>query len=469
MTVSTRAKAIAVAALFLSAAWIMAQELNPGLDYVDKSAEGQSQVNWTQQTVRAVGNGAGPETIKDLARRKILAKRAAVLDAYRNLLEAVKGVRVTSSTLVQDLMLQNDTIKAETEGMVKGAQETAVNYTKDGICEVTLEVHLDQLGEYLLSALNEKAAQSKDEYPQFDWTALQKELDQTKSDLNATQGKLQASKSDLNATQATLARTNQDLEAARKQAQETTAKLEIAQTQLSETNQRLVQTESKLNSTELRAAELQQTVDSTKAELQATAGILDGLKAELATQRVAAAVGEKELAQAKEFLAEKGKELDALSAELAAFKAGTSPKTELQSVIEQVKEIQAEAQTQVAEIIIPIDTPIPGARPDVPPAGEPADMAYTGLLIDARGLGAKPALAPAFLNTKGFKLFGLAASYLKGALSQAIRVSKAGVNPLVVKASQAVKGSDLVLADNDIKKVAAVRHRIKAGRISILF
>jgi hypothetical protein len=466
MTVSTRAKAIAVAALFLSAAWIMAQELNPGLDYVDKSAEGQSQVNWTQQTVRAVGNGAGPETIKDLARRKILAKRAAVLDAYRNLLEAVKGVRVTSSTLVQDLMLQNDTIKAETEGMVKGAQETAVNYTKDGICEVTLEVHLDQLGEYLLSALNEKAAQSKDEYPQFDWTALQKELDQTKSDLNATQGKLQASKSDLNATQATLARTNQDLEAARKQAQETTAKFELAQAQLSETNTRLVQTESKLNSTELRAAELQQSVDSTKAELQATAGILDGLKAELATQRVAATVGEKELAQAKEFLAEKGKELDALSAELATYKAGTSPKTELQSVIEQVKEIQAEAQTQVADIIA---TPIPGARPDVPPAGEPADLAYTGLLIDARGLGAKPALAPAFLNTKGFKLFGLAASYLKGALSQAIRVSKAGINPLVVKASQAVKGSDLVLADNDIKKVAAVRHRIKAGRISILF
>lgn len=463
---STRTKAIWVIIFFLSAAWITAQELNPGLDYVDKSAEGQSQVNWTQQTVRAVGNGAGPETIQDLARRKILAKRAAVLDAYRNLLEAVKGVRVTSSSLVQDLMLQSDTIKAETEGMVKGAQETAVNYTKDGICEVTLEVHLDQLGEYLLSALNEKTAQSKDEYPQFDWTALQKELDQTKSNLSQTQGQLQAAKTDLNETRTTLSRTNQDLEEARKQARETTAKLELAQAQLSETNQRLVRTEEKLNSTELRAADLQQTVDSTKAELQATAGILEGLKAELAGQRVAASLGETELAQAKQFLAEKSKELDALSAKLAAYKAGSSPKAELQSVIEQVKEIQAEAQTQVADIIA---TPIPGARPDVPPTGEPDDMAYTGLLVDARGLGAKPALAPAFLNTKGFKLFGMAASYLKGALSQAIRVSKAGINPLVVKASRAVKGSDLVLAENDIKKVAAVRHRIKAGRISILF
>jgi hypothetical protein len=71
-----------------------------------------------------------------------MALRAAKVDAYRNLLEVIKGVRVDATTEVRDFTVASDTIRAQVEGMVRGAQVIKQDYMSDGTVEVTLRMPL---------------------------------------------------------------------------------------------------------------------------------------------------------------------------------------------------------------------------------------------------------------------------------------------------------------------------------------
>lgn len=73
---------------------------------------------------------------------KLMAKRAAEMDARRNLLEYVKGVQIDSSTYVRDFMTQSDSIRSQIDGMVKGAQVIATRWNDDGTCEVDIQFDL---------------------------------------------------------------------------------------------------------------------------------------------------------------------------------------------------------------------------------------------------------------------------------------------------------------------------------------
>jgi hypothetical protein len=100
-------------------------------------------VNWSSGIVEATGIGAPPEKFYGKPQARPMALRAAQLDAYRNLLEIVKGVRVDAVTEVRDFTTSSDTIRAQVEGMVKGAQIHTRNYMSDGTVEVTLRMSLN--------------------------------------------------------------------------------------------------------------------------------------------------------------------------------------------------------------------------------------------------------------------------------------------------------------------------------------
>jgi hypothetical protein len=76
---------------------------------------------------------------------KIRAKRAAEADAYRKLGERILGVRVTSDTTVRDLALKNDEVVKTMAGVIKGAESTAIQFQKDGSCEVTMQLKLGEV------------------------------------------------------------------------------------------------------------------------------------------------------------------------------------------------------------------------------------------------------------------------------------------------------------------------------------
>lgn len=99
-------------------------------------------INWSEGYVEAVGIGAPPEQYIGKPNARPMALRAATVDAYRNLLEIVNGVRIDATTVVKDFVTQSDVINAQVQGLVKGAKEVKKEYLSDGTVEVTLRMSL---------------------------------------------------------------------------------------------------------------------------------------------------------------------------------------------------------------------------------------------------------------------------------------------------------------------------------------
>jgi len=99
-------------------------------------------VNWTTGVIEAVGIGAPPEKYYGKPQARPMALRAAQLDAYRNLLEVVKGVRVTSVSYMGDFVTKSDEVRTEVSGLVRGAQIVKKEYLSDGTVEMTMRMSL---------------------------------------------------------------------------------------------------------------------------------------------------------------------------------------------------------------------------------------------------------------------------------------------------------------------------------------
>lgn len=112
----------------------------------DAKAEPKAQpgVNWQGQVVRATGAGAPDLKAQNAAQARLGAERAALLDAFRNLLSQVKGVSVDGTKKMGDLM-EKDEVRARVEGVVKGYKIVNKRYFSDNGVEVEIEVPLAML------------------------------------------------------------------------------------------------------------------------------------------------------------------------------------------------------------------------------------------------------------------------------------------------------------------------------------
>ncbi|OGW27497.1 MAG: hypothetical protein A2X56_11570 [Nitrospirae bacterium GWC2_57_13] len=99
-------------------------------------------VDWSTGVITAVGIGAPPAQPANPAQARAMAERAAQVVALRNLLEAVKGVRVDSTTLVENFMVTSDVIQTSVSGLVQGAMVMDKKYMSDGSVEVTVGMKL---------------------------------------------------------------------------------------------------------------------------------------------------------------------------------------------------------------------------------------------------------------------------------------------------------------------------------------
>jgi len=105
----------------------------------------KGKINWSAGYIEAIGMGAPPERYIGKPNARPMALRAAKVDAYRNLLEITKGVQVSSETTVRDFVTESDVIRAQIEGLVKGATVANQEYLSDGTVEVTLRMPLKSL------------------------------------------------------------------------------------------------------------------------------------------------------------------------------------------------------------------------------------------------------------------------------------------------------------------------------------
>ena len=72
------------------------------------------------------------------AQQRLLAIRAAKIDAYRNLAEQIYGMRLDSSTSVADMAVTNDRLRARVEGVIFGALLSNITPIDNETYEVTL-------------------------------------------------------------------------------------------------------------------------------------------------------------------------------------------------------------------------------------------------------------------------------------------------------------------------------------------
>ena len=75
---------------------------------------------------------------KSAAQQRLLAIRAAKLDAYRNLAEQVYGTRLDSSTTVAEMAVTSDKFRARVDGVIFGAVLTNISPINNDTYEVTL-------------------------------------------------------------------------------------------------------------------------------------------------------------------------------------------------------------------------------------------------------------------------------------------------------------------------------------------
>nr|WP_321501853.1 hypothetical protein [uncultured Dethiosulfovibrio sp.] len=98
--------------------------LYPFSGYSDELPTG---VLWEQDRVIAMGQGVVPDSSKGTAGGQLLAKRAAMVDLQRNLLEFVQGVRIQSTTTMVDFMV-HDRVVSSVQGAIKGVQILSSNW-----------------------------------------------------------------------------------------------------------------------------------------------------------------------------------------------------------------------------------------------------------------------------------------------------------------------------------------------------
>lgn len=90
-------------------------------------------IDWSkgaESEIVATGLGYRPENM--LGRGIGLARRAAIVDAYRMLAETIKGVQVDADTTIESMIVQNDTVRTNVSALIKGAKIVSEGKSEDG-------------------------------------------------------------------------------------------------------------------------------------------------------------------------------------------------------------------------------------------------------------------------------------------------------------------------------------------------
>jgi len=102
--------------------------------------------DWNGGNVRAEGTGIAPARTASPAQARVLARRAAIADAYRALAEQIQGVDVDATTTVENMMVANDTVRTHVSALIRGARIVSEQELKGGAYTVTLEVPVFGVG-----------------------------------------------------------------------------------------------------------------------------------------------------------------------------------------------------------------------------------------------------------------------------------------------------------------------------------
>ena len=77
---------------------------------------------------------------KNLNQKRIMAIKAARLDALRQLTEQIHGIQLTGSTKIAEAIVQSDTLRADIQGVILGARTVKIEPSSSDTYEVAVEI-----------------------------------------------------------------------------------------------------------------------------------------------------------------------------------------------------------------------------------------------------------------------------------------------------------------------------------------
>ncbi|MGC2062357.1 MAG: FecR domain-containing protein [Thermodesulfovibrionales bacterium] len=121
---------------------VVAVRTNPDLikKFYEQTLEQEER--WGPVLLKATGSGIPPPNMVNPPQARLMAMRAAKVEAMRNLLEQANGVSILSDTRIQDFVAKSDMIKARVDSFIKGAWVSEERELADGTIEVDIEIAL---------------------------------------------------------------------------------------------------------------------------------------------------------------------------------------------------------------------------------------------------------------------------------------------------------------------------------------
>ena len=86
------------------------------------SAFAAAGTDWESSVIEVEGTGVAPANARNAVQARMMARRAAVVDAYRQIAEQIAGVQVDATTTVEDMAVSSDVVKTNVSALVQGAR-----------------------------------------------------------------------------------------------------------------------------------------------------------------------------------------------------------------------------------------------------------------------------------------------------------------------------------------------------------
>ncbi len=112
-----------------------------GMEVACTTPDDNACIDWNKGVAYALGTGAPPAGAG--AASNPMARRAAKIDAARNLVELIQGVNLDSNSTVKNMMLENDTVNISVSGILRSLREVgAPKYFSDRTVQVKVAASL---------------------------------------------------------------------------------------------------------------------------------------------------------------------------------------------------------------------------------------------------------------------------------------------------------------------------------------
>lgn len=118
--------------------------------------------DWENATITVEGTGPMPANAYNAVQARMMARRVAIVDAYRQLAEQIKGVNVDATTTVENMMVTSDRVTTHVNALIQGARIVDEKVIAGGGYSVKMQLSIFGSGNSLASAVFDRPAVRED-------------------------------------------------------------------------------------------------------------------------------------------------------------------------------------------------------------------------------------------------------------------------------------------------------------------